>query len=125
MCLMQTDFPVPDGPRIIEILSFGMPMLRPRRILLRPNALWTSMNSTASSTPDGRFLPVCHWYSSSACRRAACRCLRSSHPPMGARGFAPQNTWVPSMPIRWTSTMLRTIDFAVAVPTPTGPPLAV
>src|SRR3954471_13657911 len=66
MCLMQTDFPVPDGPRIIEILSFGMPMLRPRRILLRPNALWTSMNSTASSTPEGRFLPVCHWYSSSA-----------------------------------------------------------
>src|SRR3954454_25073618 len=66
MCLMQTDFPVPDGPRIIEILSFGIPMLRPRRILLRPNALWTSTNSTASSTPEGRFLPVCHWYSSSA-----------------------------------------------------------
>ena len=60
MCLMQTDFPVPDGPRIIEILSFGMPMFRPRRILLRPNALWTSTNSTASSTPTGRFLPVCH-----------------------------------------------------------------
>src|SRR4051812_6858641 len=65
MCLMQTDFPVPDGPRIIEILSFGIPMFRPRRILLRPNALWTSTNSTASSTPLGRFLPVCHWYSSS------------------------------------------------------------
>src|SRR5215813_5607108 len=65
MCLMQTDFPVPEGPRIIEILSFGMPMFRPRRILLRPNALWTSTNSTASSTPDGRFLPVCHLYSSS------------------------------------------------------------
>src|SRR3954451_9705746 len=67
MCLMQTDFPVPDGPRIIEILSFGMPMLRPRRILLRPNALWTSTNSTASSTPEDRFLPVCHLYSSSWC----------------------------------------------------------
>src|ERR671931_324838 len=53
MCLMQTDFPVPDGPRIMEILSFGMPMFRPRRILLRPNALCTSTNSTASSTPDG------------------------------------------------------------------------
>src|SRR3954469_5137709 len=66
MCLMQTDFPVPEGPRIIEILSFGMPMFRPRRILLRPNALWTSTNSTASSTPDGRFLPVCHLYSSSS-----------------------------------------------------------
>src|ERR1700759_3328514 len=66
MCLMQTDFPVPDGPRIIEILSFGIPMFRPRRILLRPNALWTSTNSTASSTPDGRFLPVCHLYSSSS-----------------------------------------------------------
>ena len=23
MCLMHTDFPVPDGPRIIEILSLG------------------------------------------------------------------------------------------------------
>ena len=51
MCLMHTDLPVPDGPRIIEILSSGMPMLRPRRILLRPNALWTSTNSTASSVP--------------------------------------------------------------------------
>src|SRR4051795_9239325 len=65
MCLMHTDFPVPDGPRIIEILSFGIPMFRPRRILLRPNALWTSTNSTASCTPLGRFLPVCHLYSSS------------------------------------------------------------
>src|SRR5829696_8299736 len=65
MCLMQTDFPVPDGPRIIEILSSGMPMFRPRRILLRPNALCTSTNSTASGAPEGRFLPVCHLYSSS------------------------------------------------------------
>ena len=60
MCLMQTDFPVPDGPRIIEILSSGMAMLSPRRIWLRPNALWTSTNSTASVVPVGRCLPVCH-----------------------------------------------------------------
>jgi hypothetical protein len=46
-------------------------------------------------------------------------------PPIGARGLAPQKTWVPSIPMRWTSTMFSTIDFAVAVPTPTGPPLAV
>jgi hypothetical protein len=46
-------------------------------------------------------------------------------PPMGARGFAPQKTWVPSMPIRCTSTRFKTMDFAVALPTPTGPPLAV
>ena len=46
-------------------------------------------------------------------------------PPIGARGFAPQNTSVPIIPIRCTKTMLRTIDFAVAVPTPTGPPEAV
>ena len=65
MCLMQTDLPVPDGPRIIEILPSGMPMFRPRRILLRPNALCTSTNSTASGTPVGRWAPVCHWYSSS------------------------------------------------------------
>src|SRR3954462_7421475 len=67
MCLMQTDFPVPDGPRIIEILSFGIPMFRPRRILLRPNALWTRTKSTASSDPDCRFLPVCPLYPSSSC----------------------------------------------------------
>src|SRR4051794_23035459 len=72
MCLMQTDLPVPDGPRIIEILSFGMPMFRPRRILLRPNALCTSTNSTASSTPEERFLPVCHLYSSSGCCWPCC-----------------------------------------------------
>jgi hypothetical protein len=49
----------------------------------------------------------------------------SSQPPIGARGFAPQKIWVPSIPMMWTETMLTTIDFAVAVPTPTGPPLAV
>ena len=126
MCLMQTDLPVPDGPRIIEILSFGMPRLSPRRILLRPNALWTSTNSTASSTPVGRCSPVCHWYSSSRAALAADQrgvaVLGHGQPPMGARGFAPQKIWVPSMPIRCTSTMFSTIDFAVAVPTPTGPP---
>src|SRR3954464_15927856 len=76
MCLMHTDFPVHDGPRIIEILSSGMPMFRPRRILLRPNALWTSTNSTASSEPCGRCWPVCHLYSSSgpsAGRRSSSR----------------------------------------------------
>jgi hypothetical protein len=80
-------------------LSSGMPMFRPRRILLRPNALCTSTNSTASGAPEGRFLPVCHLYSSS-CWGFWVFASRSSHPPMGARGFAPQNTWVPSMPIR-------------------------
>ena len=68
MCLMQTDFPVPEGPRIIEILPSGMPMFRPRRILLRPKALWTSMNSTASGAPEGRWAPVCQRYSSSSSR---------------------------------------------------------
>ena len=46
-------------------------------------------------------------------------------PPIGARGFEPQKTTVPSMPMMWTRTMLKTIDLAVAVPTPTGPPEAV
>ena len=49
---------------------------------------------------------------------------RHAHPPIGARGLAPQKSWVPSIPMRCTSTMFRTIDFAVAVPTPTGPPPA-
>jgi hypothetical protein len=47
------------------------------------------------------------------------------HPPIGAFGLNPQKTCVPSIPIRCTPTVLNTIDFAVAVPTPTGPPDAV
>ena len=66
MCLMQTDLPVPDGPRIIEILPSGRPMFRPRSTRLRPNALWTSTNSMASGAPVGRLRPVCHLYSSSS-----------------------------------------------------------
>ena len=82
MCLMQTDLPVPDGPRIIEILPSGRPMFRPRRILLRPNDLWTSTNSTASGTPVGRLRPVCQRYSSSAAGRAApARPTRGRHRP--------------------------------------------
>ena len=57
MCLMHTDFPVPDGPRIIEIWFSGRPRLRPFRIVLRPNDLWTSMNSTASVEPWSRLVP--------------------------------------------------------------------
>ena len=48
-----------------------------------------------------------------------------AQPPIGARGLAPQKTRVPSIPMMWTKTMFRTIDLAVAVPTPTGPPEAV
>ena len=39
MCLMQTDFPVPDGPMIIDTMPSGRPMLSPRRIRARPKAL--------------------------------------------------------------------------------------
>src|SRR4051794_18370341 len=66
MCLMHTDLPVPEGPRIIEIFPSGMPMFSPRRILLRPKALWTSTNSTASAAPVGRLSPVCQRNSSSS-----------------------------------------------------------
>jgi hypothetical protein len=51
--------------------------------------------------------------------------LLLGHPPIGALGLAPQKTRVPIIPMMCTSTMLSTIDFAVAVPTPTGPPDAV
>ncbi len=47
------------------------------------------------------------------------------YPPIGALGFAPQKTSVPIIPMMWTKTMFKTMDFAVAVPTPTGPPEAV
>src|SRR4029453_18019553 len=66
MCLMQTDLPVPEGPRIIEIWLSGRPRFKPLSTRLRPNALTTSMNSTASSAPCSRVLPVCHWYSSAS-----------------------------------------------------------
>ena len=58
MCLMQTDLPVPEGPRIIEILPSGKPMLRPRSTWFEPKDLWTPMNSIASGTPVGRLIPV-------------------------------------------------------------------
>ncbi len=64
MCLMHTDLPVPDGPRIIEIWLSGMPRFSPFRITLRPNAFFTSMNSIASVDPCSRWRPVCHWYGS-------------------------------------------------------------
>ena len=48
-----------------------------------------------------------------------------AQPPIGALGFEPQKICVPTIPTRWTITVFSTIDFAVAVPTPTGPPLAV
>src|SRR4051812_16323851 len=73
MCLMHTDLPVPDGPRIIEIWLSGRPRFSPFSTRLRPKALTTSMNSTASSDPWSRALPVCHWYSSaSACEPRSC-----------------------------------------------------
>src|SRR5579859_6233642 len=75
MCLMQTDFPVPDGPRIIEIESSGSDMFRPRRTWLRPNDLCTSMNSIASGLPVGRITPA--WNSS---------------PGVAARGSPPSST---------------------------------
>ena len=56
MCLMQTDLPVPDGPRIIEILSSGMVRFSPCRILLRPNALCDvdELDRVAAPSPSDR-----------------------------------------------------------------------
>ena len=64
-----------------------------------------------------------HWRSAPT---AGCGILaRSPHPPIGALGLAPQKTRVPIIPMMCTKTMFKTIDLAVAVPTPTGPPEAV
>ena len=57
-------------------------------------------------------------------RQSSCEGRGHRQPPIGARGLAPQKTWVKIIPIRCTSTRLTTIDLAVAVPTPTGPPEA-
>src|SRR3954452_13891791 len=45
------------------------------------------------------------------------------HPPMGARGVAPQKSCVPSAPMRCRATRLRAPPLAVAAPAPTGPAL--
>src|SRR4051794_17055036 len=90
MCLMQTDLPVPDGPRIIEIWLSGRPRLSPLRILLRPNALCTSMNSIASTAPSGRGRwPWCHSYSFSWPAGAASRFSR----PLGSHSWARYASW--------------------------------
>ena len=88
--------------RLAQGLGRGAARLR----LLLPLPLTIGLRLRAALAADQRGVAV------------LCHC----QPPMGARGFAPQKIWVPSMPMRWTSTMLSTIDFAVAVPTPTGPP---
>ena len=62
MCLMQTDLPVPEGPRIIEIWSFGQAEVQAvEDRVVRPNDFLTSMNSTASVAPCSRVRPLCHW----------------------------------------------------------------
>ena len=48
--------------------------------------------------------------------------LARLNPRSAPAGWRPRRSAVPSMPRMWTATMLKTIDFAVAVPTPTGPP---
>ena len=57
-------------------------------------------------------------------RAAAQVAAGADHPPIGALGFEPQKICVPTIPTMCTSTVFSTIDFAVAVPTPTGPPEA-
>src|SRR6185503_20886836 len=57
--------------------------------------------------------------------RSSSSVRRQGQPPIGALGLAPQKTRVPIIPITCTRTMFKTIDLAVAVPTPTGPPEAV
>ena len=174
MCLMQTDFPVPDGPRIIEIWSFGRPRFRPLRIgvaaerlldvdeldgvggavlagapavplvgvlalarlladvvghLLVADGARAGCRSCGgpAARPPRRLLPVARVERPlpsapplSLLAQASLLVLRQ--PPIGALGFDPQKICVPTIPTTWTSTVFSTIDFAVAVPTPTGPP---
>ena len=176
MCLMHTDLPVPEGPRIIEICPSGRPRLRPFRIVLRPNDFLTSMNSTVlravlarpARVPLVGVLAVAglgadvvrHPLVGDARRRGGGRrgrlplrwllvrlllslparlllsrierlpalvlplSLMSSRVGTlsGLVGWSPRRS-VPTIPTRCTSTVFSTIDFAVAVPTPTGPPV--
>src|SRR5437879_5747435 len=72
MCLMHTDFPVPEGPRIIEILFSGSDMFSPRSTWLDPNALCTSTNSIASGSRDSRIGPLSSSNSTSSPAGAGC-----------------------------------------------------
>lgn len=56
-------------------------------------------------------------------RQQRCHARDAVHPPIGALAFPPQNSAVPTIPIRWIPMMFATIDWAVALPTPTGPPV--
>ena len=82
-----------------------------------------SSRSSRATWPPGRA-------ARRASRRASPGAIRGrvaagrDHPPIGALGFEPQKICVPTIPTMWTSTVFSTIDFAVAVPTPTGPPEA-
>ena len=79
MCLMHTDLPVPEGPRIIDTWPSGIPRLSPRSTRLAPNALCTSMNSIASGASLGRLAPVWYWKSSASASASSCgaRCVEA------------------------------------------------
>jgi hypothetical protein len=86
---------------------------------------WARPRSRSSTSCAGWSTRSRPWRRSSR-GRIATRCSGTgSYPPMGAFGLKPQKICVVTIPIRCTATVLKTIDFAVAVPTPTGPPDAV
>src|ERR1700694_1317595 len=87
MCLMHTDLPVPEGPRIIEILFSGSAMFRPRSTWLRPKDLCTSTNSIASGAPVCLIVPV--WCSNSSLRASGSAI--SSSPDRGSRIGSPEH----------------------------------
>ena len=139
MCLMQTDFPVPDGPEDHRDLVLGDAEVEPAQDLVAAERL-VDLDELDRVLDAGRALLAgvpavlvvvvgsgggscgCGGRAALAADQRRVAVVGHGQPPIGARGFAPQKIWVPSMPIRCTSTMLSTIDFAVAVPTPTGPP---
>ena len=51
--------------------------------------------------------------------------FRTVIPPIGMRASIPHRISVIKVPVRFRTTRLTTIERAVALPTPTGPPLAV
>jgi hypothetical protein len=90
--------PVPDGPRIIEILSSGMPRLRPRRILLRPNALCT--RRTRPRPPRLARRPCASGTRRPRGPRSPARCARSAPcralAPVGWAALAADQRWLRS-----------------------------
>jgi len=93
---------------LLHALGCRLALLEPARVELpardRPSAPRSARSTPPSAPSPSRLSRV----------RSSSAISLSHQPPIGARGFDPQKTWVPSIPTRCTSTVFNTMDLAVA-----------